>query len=356
MNYLNQNVGNVPMNYLNYNFDSGSNNYLNQNFGNVPMNHLNHNFDNGHMNYLYQSFGNVPMNPLNQNFANVPMNPLNQNFANVPMNPLNQNFANVPMNPLNQNFASGPINPLNQNPGYVTSAINPMNQNLGTCPMNPLIHSLDNGQTGMNLNLGSRPHNNILRPSTLNQNPGNNLVNQSICRGFERPTNHKLVNASNEHADRSLTNSIIQQRNINIPRNPEKKSMDKENNNPNLQYPQSGWKSITDKVPPNQSKILSQQQFNIPITSQSESSIQHRSLNHTNTASSNQGNVTESVTHARSYESIDDLPCLSPDTIIRTLGPLVEDTPAVASSVSPSGSLSASSNQDSGFGTPSLSC
>ncbi|RUS77252.1 hypothetical protein EGW08_014985 [Elysia chlorotica] len=64
------------------------------------------------------------------------------------------------------------------------------------------------------------------------------------------------------------------------------------------------------------------------------------------------GNVNVTATLARSYESIDDLPCLSPDTIIRTLGPLVEDTPAVASSVSPSGSLSASSNQDSGFGTP----
>ncbi|RUS77254.1 hypothetical protein EGW08_014987 [Elysia chlorotica] len=66
------------------------------------------------------------------------------------------------------------------------------------------------------------------------------------------------------------------------------------------------------------------------------------------------GNVNVTATLARSYESIDDLPCLSPDTIIRTLGPLVEDTPAVASSVSPSGSLSASSNQDSGFGTPSF--
>ncbi|RUS77253.1 hypothetical protein EGW08_014986 [Elysia chlorotica] len=352
MNYLNPNFGNVPMNYLNENFANGPVNPMLQNFTNGFMNPLDQNFANGPMNHLDQNYAKGPLNHLNQNLGNIPMNPLNQNFASGPMNNLNQNLGNIPMNPLNQNFASGPINPLNKNPGYFTTAINPMNQNLGTCPMNPLSHSLDNGQTVMNLNLGSRPLNNILRPSTLNQNPGNNLVNQSICRGFERPTNRKLVNASREHADRSLTNSIIQQGNINIPRNPEKKSIDKENIKPNFQYPQSGWKSITDIVPPNQSKNVSQQQFNLPITSQSESSIQHRSLNHTNTASSNHGNVNETATHARSYESIDDLTCLSPDTIIRTLGPLVEDTPAVASSVSPSGSLSASSNQDSGFGTP----
>ncbi|RUS85821.1 hypothetical protein EGW08_006450 [Elysia chlorotica] len=158
----------------------------------------------------YHNLGNVPA-PINHNLGNVPA-AINHNLGNVPA-AINHNLGNVPA-AFNHNLGNVPA-PINHNLGNVPAAIN---HNLGNVPA-AINHNLGNVPSAINHNLGNIPainnHNLGNVPAAINHNLDN--VPAAINHNFGNvpaAINHNLGNVlpSSEYLEHtSLRQSAIPQ-------------------------------------------------------------------------------------------------------------------------------------------------